>query len=316
MKRRAKLSLRRNSQQLKKPNITEYTPETQSHGHLNKATQSLSGFVASLSSSSSFQGTAGDGDTGAETITGPEPALLDHSNVSGSAFLDEVFDHDCDIGSQDYPMSCESPSVCDVSSGSGHQMESEGDVEECGDTDDAIPSSSVSCNSNLESNSEEIDCVVDPTPEIDLCTQYSDDCSNPALYSLSSDDIAHFDDFSVPERTQSNSSMKRQTSLLSFMTRSRTSIDRLNSESALSPSMTSDCQQQTAAGTSLLANATMATGKGKATNRVNGQADMDSRASGSSEKNRSSGRTKRTCPFYKRIPGRSRHCTCSTDTMT
>jgi hypothetical protein len=307
MKRRAKLSLRRNSQKLKKPNITEYTAETQSHGHLNKATQSLS---TSLSSSSSFQGTAGDGDTGAETITGPEPALLDHSNVSGSAILDEVFDHDCDVGSQDYPMSCESPSVCDVSPGSGHQMESEGDVEECGDTDDAIPSSSVSCNSKLESNSEEIDCVVDPTPEIDLCTQYCDDCSNPALYSLSSDDIAHFDDFSVPERTQSNPSMKRQTSLLSFMTRSRTS--RSNSESVLFPSTSSDCQQQTAAGTSLLANAAMAIGKRKATNRVNDQADIDSQASGSSQGNGSGGRTKRTCPFYKRIPGRSRH----TDTMT
>ena len=103
----------------------------------------------------------------------------------------------------------------------GHQMESERDMEECGDTDDAIPSSSVSCNSKVESDSEEIDCVTDPTPEIglchrpytpetDLCTQYCDD-SNSALYSLSSDDIACFDDFSVPpytERTQSNPSIK------------------------------------------------------------------------------------------------------------
>ena len=68
------------------------------------------------------------------------------------------------------------------------------------------------------------------------------------------------------------------------------------------------CKQQTTAGTSLLANTVMPTGKGKARNRVNGQADMDSQASGSSERNESSGRTKRTCPFYKRIPGT---CICT-----
>ena len=43
-------------------------------------------------------------------------------------------------------------------------MESERDMEECGDTDDAIPSSSVSCNSKVESDSEEIDCVIDHIP--------------------------------------------------------------------------------------------------------------------------------------------------------
>ena len=128
MKRRARLSLRRNSQKSKKPNITEYTL-SETHGHLCKATQSLSGFVASLSSSTSCQETAGGAIGDGETIAGPEPASLNHSNLSGSAFLDA---HDCDVGSQDHPMSCESPSVCDVSPGSGHQMESERYVGEWG----------------------------------------------------------------------------------------------------------------------------------------------------------------------------------------
>ena len=119
------------------------------------------------------------------------------------------------------------------------------DMWESGDTDDAIPSSSVSCNSKVESDSEEIDCVVYYlyTPEIELCTRYCDDDSNPALYSLSSDDVAQFEDFSVPphtERTQSNPSIRQQTSLLSFMT--RTTCSRSNSESVLAPSgSTSSC---------------------------------------------------------------------------
>ena len=304
MKRRARLSLRRNIQKPKKPNTAEYTL-SETHGHLSKATQgqSLSGFVAN---STSCQETAGDAIGGGETtgIPGPEPASLDHPNVSGSAILDEVFAHDCDVGSPDHPMSCKSPSVSDVSPSSGHQMESKRDVEESGDTDDAIPSSSMSCDSKVESDSEEIDCIVDPTPEVELCTQNCDDDSNPALYSLSSDDMAQFEDFSVPphtERTQSNPSIRRQTSLLSFMT--RTTRSRSNSESVLAPSMSSYCKQQTTAGTSLLANAVMPTGKEKATNRENDRSDMDSQASGSNEGNGRSGRTKRTCPFYKRIPG-------------
>ena len=306
MKRRARLSLRRNIQKPKKPNITEYTL-SETHGHLSKATQgqSLSGFVASISSCTSCQETAGGGIGGGETtgIPGPEPASLDHPNISGSAFLDEVFVHDGDVSSQE-PMSCGSSSIYDVSPSSGHQMESERDIEESGVTDDAIPSSSVSCDSKVESDSEEIDCVVDPTPEIEPCTQYCDDDSNPALYSLSSDDMAQFEDFSVPphtERTQSNPSIRRQTSLLSFMT--RTTCSRSNSESVMAPSTSSYCKQQTTAGTSLLANMVVPTGKEKATNRVNCQSDMDSQASGSNEGNGRSGRTKRTCPFYKRIPG-------------
>ena len=300
MKRRAKLSLRRSSQKVKKPNTIDNIPEIQ--GHLNKATQSLTSFVASLSTSSCQQTAAeirSDSDiTASITETSrPESAPLDHPNGSESA----CFDNDCGIGSQDCPadtMSCEAASVCDMDPGSGHQMEIEGDVEEYGDTaDDAIPSSSISSDSKAESNSEEVDCVVDPTPEIDLCTQYCDDHSNPALYSLTNDDIAQFEDFSVPrhtEQTQSNPSIKRQTSLLSFMSRTSRS-------SSESPSTTSMSKQRT--GITSLADSTMPNGKGRARNRVNGQSSTGSQVSGSSEGSGASGQTKRTCPFYKRIPG-------------
>ena len=298
MKRRAKLSLRRNSQKLKKPHVIEYTPETQ--GYLNKATHNVAGFVASLSTPSCQQ-TAEirrDGTGDITETSGPESTPLDHQNVN-----ENTATHDCDVGSQDHPtspmaMSCESASVYDVSPGSGHQMESERDVEEYGDTDDAIPSSSASFNSKVESDSEEVDYVIDPTPtpEIDLCTQYYDDHSNPALCSLTSDDMAQFEDFGTQhrDRTQSNPSIKRQTSLLSFM--SRTSRSNSKSTSSLSTN-----KQQTSS--TSLADSVMPTGKGKATNRVNSQADTGSQISGTSEENGTSGRTKRTCPFYKRIPG-------------
>ena len=301
MKRRAKLSLRRSSQKLKKPNVIDYIPETQDY--LNKAAKSVSGFAASLSTSA-CQETA--------KISGAESTSLDHPSVKEDTFLDEATDdgscHGCDVGSQDHPndMNCESVSVCNMGPGSGHQMESDRDMEECGDTDNAIPSSSsgMSCNSTVESDSEQVDYITHPTPEFDLCTHYYDDHSNPALYSLSSDDVAQFEDFSAPrrtERTQSNPSIKRQTSLLSFM--SRTS--RSNSESFSSPSVSSDDGRQGSACTSL-PNVVMAAGKRKATNhgnsqssRMNGQADRTvSESSGET-----SGRTKRMCPFYKRIPG-------------
>ena len=295
MKRRAKLSLKRSNQKLKKPHVIDCSLE--SHDYLNKSCKSshtVSGFVASLSTPS-CQETAEVrkvGDIG--EASGPELAPIDHPNVRDNTFPEEAT-HDCEVSSLDNPtdsMSCEST---DVSLGSGHQIELERYVEECGDTDDAILSSGVSCNSKEEFNSEDVDCITGPTPKIDLCTHYCDDHSNPALYALSSDDMAQFEDFDVPrtQRTHSNPSIKRQTSLLSFMSKTSRS-------NSTTPSMNSDCSnsKQQTAGISL-ANSSIPTGIGKVTNRVNGQAGTGSQVSKSSEGNG----TKRTCPFYKRIPG-------------
>lgn len=295
MKRRAKLSLKRNNQKLKKPHLIDYTSE--SGGYLNKSPHTVSGFVASLSAPSHQETVETRRDDDIDEASGPELTPTDHPNVRDSAFLEEAT-RDCEVGSIDHhptdPVSCES---ADVSLGSGHQMESERYVEEYGDTDDAIPCSSVSCNSKEEFNSEEVDSITDPTPEIDVCTHYCDDHSNPALYTLSSDDMAQFEDFSTTcmprtQRTQSYPSVKRQTSLLSFMSKASRS-------NSTTPSMNSDSKQQTAGHGTSLANSCIPTGKGKVTNRVNVETGTHSQISESSEGNR----TKRMCPFYKRIPG-------------
>ena len=295
MKRRAKFSLKRNSQKLKKPHIVDSicqpgVPENQ--GLLNKGPQTVSGFVASLSASSNLDTAATrDGDSR------PELAPVGHSNDD---FLDEATS-DCVVDHPTDPMSCEPVSVCDANPGSGHQMESERRLEECRDTGDAIPSSNVSCNSNEESGLEEVDFITDPTPESDLCTHY-DDLSNPSVYALSSDDVAQFEDFSMPHthRTQANPSVKRQTSLLSFISRTSST----NSKFPPTPSMSSDSKQQIA-GTSS-ANTILPTGKGgkgKGTNRMIVQGDTGSQVSVGSDRTGTNGRVKRTCPFYKRIPG-------------
>ena len=264
--------------------------KTEGSGCVNKALRTVSDFVASLSTTSS---------PGNEETSGPVPAgsgpdfnTTSHSKVRDNAFLGEG-SSDGEVSATDHSVMAMSYESISASPGcSVHQIESERDLEENGNTGDAVLPTCIFCEDL--SSAREIDSVADPMPENGVCTHYcyDDDDSNPSLYTLSSADMAEFEDFSVPRthRAQANPPIKRQTSLLSFMSKSSKSGPSTNSK------------QWSVAGISQV-DGVIPTDSGKAANTAVVQSGSDVRASGGCEGNRTNGRIKRTCPFYKRIPG-------------
>ena len=295
MKRRVKLSLKKDHDKQKRVRVTECRRQ---EDRLRQATSDSVPLASGSASASSLKTALDDGDSlemqlASSSATGDCSKTLLGTLASGG---------DCEVSScsQDYPMmSCGSVDCDDdapPSSESGHQMETEGGTEE----DEGKVGGSIFCcpggapfNSEQELGLEDVDRVSDPisqNDDSDLCTQY--ELSNTAQYSLSSSDVAHFEDFSMPLRPKANPSVKRQTSLLSFMSRTSNSA----------PSLYSKDNHRLPTSCSSLA--CCSTGKRKEAVPTYAQSDTEIQTFDSSRGSGRNSRAKRSCPFYKKIPGR------------
>ena len=291
MKRRVKLSLKKDHDKQKRVRVTDCRRQ---EDRLRQATSDS----VPLASASSLKTALDDGDS-LEMQLASSSATDDCSKTLLGTLASGG---DCEVSSssQDYPMmSCGSVDCDDdalPSSESGHQMETEGGTEE----DEGKVGGSIFCcpggapsNSEQELGLEDVDRVSDPisrNDDSDLCTQY--ELSNTAQYSLSSSDVAHFEDFSMPLRPKTNPSVKRQTSLLSFMSRTSNSAPSLNSKD--NHRLPTPCSSL----------ASCSTGKGKVAVPTHAQSDTEIQTFDSSRGSGRNSRAKRSCPFYKKIPGR------------
>lgn len=284
MKRSARLSLKRKNGLHKRPHVTEIPHQKDVHLDLYSRPTSSQYVPLALptSDSTSNCGTAVSSCDG-DINDGPEL----FSGVDGKRFL--VSESNSEASScQDTLMSCES-----TVSPSGHQMESERAVEEVKLGDDLIgPSSSVSLCSKQEPI-EDVDRVIDPLAVSENTTDNPCTHDHP-LPTLSSSEMARFEDFSMPHQPQgANPTIHRQTSLFSFMSRT----DRSMSTSAVQVTDESEDRRRLAAHRSSVSELQRAVEK----EGVPALHQYNTAGSQASERN---DRGKRMCPFYKRIPGK------------
>ena len=265
--KRARLSLKRKNVHCKKPDIKDF-PQQYERPSQGPVPGSVSGSELETADAD------GDDDT-VDADKATTPNLNDDAFLVG---LDSGGDYEVK-NSQDYPMSLDRNSV-----DSGHQMETESVAEEDGDEGDLMPPHSTPCCPTSDAGVVEVDCATDPVSVDDLCTHYG--LSDTAL---SVEEFTQFEDFGMQ---YNNSSVKRQTSLLSFMT--RTSSSTSSSVPTNSMGLTDN---------TCMSSASKPAGTGKRAIPAFSPLDTGMQPAGGSQGNKTDARAKRTCPFYKRIPG-------------
>lgn len=308
MKRRAKLSLKRNSD---KPKRTRTIDDGQQRGSLDEEIRRDSLATASGTAIASSLGEA-DPAVGDSDVLESRLVSSISSSVGDEAFLASLASNDGDCrgeapGSLDYPMSCHSVETnsCDVPcssrpAGSGHQMETEEFVEEGKNIVISSHSDPSSQSPEQDTGLENIDYVADPVSDSnddDLCTQF--DSTDTTQYTLLISDIAEFEDFDVPPRPCANPSIKRQTSLLSYMSGAN------SSSSPVTATVISNDKHRPPCNSSSRSSCELA-GSRKGEGPAPVQCDTATQASDCSRRN---SKVKKTCPFYKKIPGIIHVCT-------
>ena len=284
MKRSARLSLKRKNGLHKRPHVTEIPQQKDVHLDLYSRPSQYVPLALPTSDSTSNCGTAVSSRDG-DINDGPDL----FSGVDSKCFLSSESNSETS-SCQDTLMSCES-----TLSPSGHQMESERAVEEVKLGDDPIaPSSSVSLCSKQEPI-EDVDRVVDPLAVSENSTDMIDPCTHDyPLPTLSSSEMARFEDFSMPHQPQGASPpVHRQTSLFSFMSRTHRSM----STSAVQVTDESEDRRRLAAHRSSVGELQKVVEKG-------GAPELHQYNTAGSQASERNDRAKRMCPFYKRIPGK------------
>ena len=304
MKRRTKLSLTRNTANHKRARVTE-VPQQRHRINEPPSPPPCSNSIPTTCASKFVIGEQ-------ELITskGQEEANPSDSDDLGPSTNPTAVDYgkslatpdgDCGVSSSqpDCPMSCGSVDVnhvfVDAAAGSGHQMETECTEEDINDTDSVLPPPCVSVADSEQISDFMEDVLTDPIfeSEIDLCTQHGP--SNSAHYTPPNDET-----FNMPHRVHRKSPATRQTSLLSFMSTTTSSIHVSTSVPIINSQDNHECQ------TACTSSARSLTGRGNGAFPVS-KSLTETQAVEFSQGIKTQNRVKRTCPFYKRIPG---DCMC------
>ena len=292
MKRRVRLSLKRSSESRKRRHVTE-TPRQSDGGpgSLTCLSRSAPKFVI-------------EEDDQDSSLCPTETREYNNTEADGRSvgqtFFASLSSEDWAVsGSQDCPMSCDLVTVnsVDAPTGSGHQMETK--IIPGADDDNSSmllsPSVSTACSERESDIIEDIDRVTDPIfeSENDLWTTQVNKAT-PTRHVPSSGDNTKLEQFSAQYRSHSTPCIKRQTSLLSFL--SRTNI----STHASSSNPIRNSKEPSKLITSSSANNLTGNGKGESpTVQSHNGIQFAEYCQGNNA------RVKRTCPFYKRIPGKS-----------
>lgn len=294
MKRRARLSLKRSSASHKRRHVTE-TPRQSVCGPRHR------GSLACPSGSPPKFVIEEDEQTSSLCPTEDNPRECNNTEADEPSASPTFFASSGDwavSASQDCPMCCDFVSVNSVAApaGSGHQMETKIISEGDGSTLPS-PRASTACSERKLDFIEDIPHVTDPIleREDDLWTEVDE--AIPTHYVPSSGVNTQFKQFNMQYRSHSTPTIKRQTSLLSFLSKTNTSTQ------ASSSNPIGNSKEACELSTGCSSSANNLTGINKGEFPTVSQSHTGIKFAEHSQGNNT--RVKRTCPFYKRIPGKS-----------